>query len=133
MTLQVKTYTNSVSDINMDSEKVEALCFPLLFPSGERGYTNASKGRINPNGYAMARLLRPEKHGSDYLTAQARYAPFKNIDIRAGEPFTPTHQERCHGEFIRQRTLKCAHEGCIRRTHKFCQADWLEQHCYQVN
>jgi hypothetical protein len=42
-----------------------------LFPSGERGYTNASKGRINPYGYAMARLLRPEKNVSDYLTAQA--------------------------------------------------------------
>ncbi len=32
MTLQVKMNTNSVSDINMDSEKVEGLCFPLLFP-----------------------------------------------------------------------------------------------------
>jgi hypothetical protein len=32
MTLQVNTHTNSVSDINMDSEKVGGLCFPLLFP-----------------------------------------------------------------------------------------------------
>ncbi len=32
MTLQVKTHTNSMPDINMDSEKVEGLCFPLLFP-----------------------------------------------------------------------------------------------------
>ncbi len=32
MTLQVKTHTNSVSDINMDLEKVEGLCLPLLFP-----------------------------------------------------------------------------------------------------
>jgi hypothetical protein len=43
MTLQVKTHTNSVSDINMYSEKVEGLCFPLLFPHGEPGYTNLSK------------------------------------------------------------------------------------------
>ena len=35
MTLQVRTHANSVSDINMDSEKVEGLCFPLLFPHGE--------------------------------------------------------------------------------------------------
>ncbi len=32
MTLQVKMHTISVSDINMDSKKVEGLCFPLLFP-----------------------------------------------------------------------------------------------------
>ncbi len=38
MTLQVRTHTNSVSDVNMDSEKVEGLCFPLLFPHGEPGY-----------------------------------------------------------------------------------------------
>jgi hypothetical protein len=69
MMLQVKT--NSVSDINMDSENIEPLSFPLLFPSGERGYTNASKGCINPDGYAMARLLIPEKNVPDYLTAQA--------------------------------------------------------------
>jgi len=43
MTLQGRTHTNSVSDGNMDSEKVEGLCFPLLFPHGEPGYTNASK------------------------------------------------------------------------------------------
>jgi hypothetical protein len=30
MTLQVKTHTNSVSDINVDSEKVEILCFPIM-------------------------------------------------------------------------------------------------------
>ncbi len=30
MTLQVRTHTNSVSDVNLDSEKVEGLCFPLL-------------------------------------------------------------------------------------------------------
>ncbi len=34
MKLQVKTRTNSVSDINMNSEKVEGFCFPLLFPHG---------------------------------------------------------------------------------------------------
>jgi hypothetical protein len=43
MTLQVKTHTKSVSDINMDSEKVEVLCFTLLFSHGEPGYTNSSK------------------------------------------------------------------------------------------
>jgi hypothetical protein len=45
MTLQVKTHTNSVSDINMDSE----LCFPLVFPHGEPGYTNSSKSHLSPD------------------------------------------------------------------------------------
>ena len=51
----------NVSDVNMDSKKVEGLCFPLLFPHAEPGYTNASKSRLGPDEYVMARLLRPEK------------------------------------------------------------------------
>ncbi len=43
MTLQVKTSNGNVSDVNMDSKKVEGLCFPLLFPRAEPGYINASK------------------------------------------------------------------------------------------
>ncbi len=45
----------------MDSEKVEGLCFPLLFPHGEPGYTNESKSGMSPDEYAMSRLIRPEK------------------------------------------------------------------------
>jgi hypothetical protein len=33
MKLLAKTHTYSMSDINMDSGKVEGLCFPLLFSS----------------------------------------------------------------------------------------------------
>ncbi len=62
MTLQVKMHTNSVSDINMDSKKVEGLCFPLLFTIGEPGYTNSSKSRLSPDEYVMAKMLRPEKY-----------------------------------------------------------------------
>ncbi len=61
MTLQVKTHTNSVSDINMDSEKMEELCFPLLFPHGEPGYINLSKSCLSPDEYVLAKMLRPEK------------------------------------------------------------------------
>jgi hypothetical protein len=53
MILQVKTHTNSVPDINMNSEKVEGLCFPLLFPHGEPGYINSSKSRLSPDEYVM--------------------------------------------------------------------------------
>ncbi len=40
----------------MDSEKVEGLCFPLLFPHGEPGYTNASKSGMSPDEYAFIPL-----------------------------------------------------------------------------
>jgi hypothetical protein len=43
MTLQVRTRNGNASDINIDSEKVEGLCFLLLFPHAEHRYTNASK------------------------------------------------------------------------------------------
>jgi hypothetical protein len=72
MTLQVRTHTNSASDINMDSEKVEGLCFPLVFPHhGEPGYTNASKSGMSPDEYAMSRLIMPEKIGRTFMTAHA--------------------------------------------------------------
>ncbi len=94
MTLQVTMHTNSVSDINMDSEKVEGLCFPLLFPHGEPGYTNLGKSRLSPNEYVMAMMfLRPEKIQSEYMTAQANYAPFQCIDIHTGELFAPTNDQ----------------------------------------
>jgi hypothetical protein len=60
--LQVRTNTGNVSDINMDCEKVEGLCFPLLFPRAEPGYTNVSKSLLSPDEYVMARLLRPKKN-----------------------------------------------------------------------
>ncbi len=90
MSLQVRTHTNSVSDINMDSEKVEGLCFPLLFPHGETGYTNASKSCMSPDEYVMSRLLMPEKIGVNFMTAQAMYAPFECIDSCTGEDFVST-------------------------------------------
>jgi hypothetical protein len=75
MTLQVRTCIGNVSDINMDSENVEGLCFPLLFPHAEHGYTNASKSRLSLDEYVMARLLRPEKIGGQYMTATAAHEP----------------------------------------------------------
>jgi hypothetical protein len=97
MTLQVKTHTNSVSDINMDSEKVEGFCFPLLFPHGEPGYTNSSKSRLSQDKYEMAKMLRPEKIHGEYMTAQASYAPFQCTDICTGELFAPT-KDQCQVE-----------------------------------
>jgi hypothetical protein len=76
MTLQMKMHNNSVSDINMDSEKVEGLPFPLLFPHGEPGHPNSSKSRLSPDEYVMANVLRPEKIHGEYMTAQASFAPF---------------------------------------------------------
>ncbi len=80
MTLQVRTCNSNLSDINMDSEKVDGLCFPLLFPHAEHGYTNASKSCLSPDEYVMARLLRPEKIGGQYMTATAAHEPYLCID-----------------------------------------------------
>jgi hypothetical protein len=80
MTLQVRTRNGNVSDINMDSEKMEGLCFPLLFPHAKHGYTNGSKSRLSPDEYVMARLLRPEKIGGQYMTATAAQEPYLCID-----------------------------------------------------
>jgi hypothetical protein len=74
----------------MDSEKVEGLCFPLLFPHGEPGYTNASKSCMSPDEYVMSRLLMPEKIGGNFMTAQAMTAPFESMDSCTGEEFVPT-------------------------------------------
>jgi hypothetical protein len=109
MSLRVRTHTNSVSDINMDSEKVEGLCFPLLFPHGELGYTNASKSCMSPDEYVMSRLLMPEKIGVNFMTAQAIYAPFECIDSRTGEELVPTEdpsqidEHQVQGVSIRRR------------------------------
>ncbi len=89
----MKTHTNSVSDINMDSEKVEGLCFPLLFLHGEPGYTNLSKSRLSPDECVMAKMLRPEKIYGEYMTAQASYPLFQCIDIPTGELFAPTKDQ----------------------------------------
>jgi hypothetical protein len=89
MTLQARTHNGNVSDINMDSEKVEGLCFPLLFPHAEHGYTNASKSHLSPDEYVMARLLRPEKTGGQYMIATVAHEPYLCIDSQTGEPFAP--------------------------------------------
>jgi len=79
MKLQVETHSHSVSNVSLDSEKVEVLCFPLLFCHGEPGYTNESKSHLSPDEYAMARLLRPVKSVSGYMTAHAGYAPLQYL------------------------------------------------------
>jgi hypothetical protein len=92
MILHVQTRGYSVSHVNLDSEKVEGLCFPLLFPYGEPGYTNGNKHRLSPDEYAMSRLLKPEKGMSgNYMTAKADYGPYHFVDSRTGEPF----HDRC--------------------------------------
>jgi hypothetical protein len=40
MSLQVTTTNASISNVKMNSKHVEGLCYPLLFPHGEPGFTN---------------------------------------------------------------------------------------------
>jgi hypothetical protein len=73
MSLQVTTTNHSISDVKMNSEHVDGLCYPLLFPHGEPGLTNEMKDCISTADYVMARMLMPEKIGHKYMTAPARY------------------------------------------------------------
>ncbi len=88
MSLQVTTTNGSISDVKMNSEHVVGLCYPLLFPHGEPGFTNEMKDCISPADYVMARRLMPEKIGRKYMTAPARYySETQIIDSQIGEPF----------------------------------------------
>ncbi len=73
MSLQVTTTNGSISDVKINSEKVEGLCCPLLFPHGEPGFKNEMKDHISQADYVMARMLMLEKIGRKYMTAPARY------------------------------------------------------------
>jgi hypothetical protein len=73
MSLQVTTTNGSISDVKMNLEKVEGLCYPLLFPHGEPGFTNEMKDHISSADYVMARMLLPKKIGRKDMTAPARY------------------------------------------------------------
>jgi hypothetical protein len=48
---------------------------------------NASKSHLSPDECVMARLLRPEKIGGQYMTATAAHEPYLCIDSQTGEPF----------------------------------------------
>ena len=80
------TDSSRLCDISMDNKHVEPLCFPLLFPCGHAGWTREMKKDFTAEQYLMARLLKPEKLGSDFLTALAQYASAK-VDRHTGEPF----------------------------------------------
>ena len=116
MKLQVEKHLHSVSDVSLDSENVEGLCFPLLFCHGKPGYTNESKSHLSPDEYAMARLLRrPKKSVSGYMTAHAGYAPLQYIDSRTGEPFAPTELQ----SEVEEHKLQGVLIRCILRVNRF--------------
>jgi hypothetical protein len=88
MALQVTTTNGSISDVKMISEKMEGLCYLLLFPHGEPGFTNEMKDHIPPADYVMTRMLMPKKIGCKYMTAPVRYySETQIIDSCTGEPF----------------------------------------------
>jgi hypothetical protein len=77
---------SDLDDIAMDTKHVEPLCFPLLLPCGHPGWTRDMKRKLTAMQYLAARLLKPEKHGSTYLTGKALH-PSVKIDGRSCEPF----------------------------------------------
>jgi hypothetical protein len=88
MSMQVTTTNGSISDVNMNSEHVEGLCYPLLFQHGEPGFTNEMKDCISPADYVMARMLMLEKIGRKYMARPpGYYSETQIIDSCIGEPF----------------------------------------------
>jgi hypothetical protein len=87
MVIQTETRNNSISSISMDSEKVEPICFLLLFPLGESEWTNKWKHKLTVEAYIIAHMLIPEKIQGTYMTAEATHSPYLNIDGRTGNPF----------------------------------------------
>ncbi len=85
--LQMTTTNGSISDVKMNSEKVEGPCFPIFYPHGEPGYTNDMKKHLSPADYVTMRFLMPEKIGRNYMAAPARYSETQIIDSCTGEPF----------------------------------------------
>ncbi len=76
---------------------MEGLCFPLLHPHGDPGYSNLLKSRLSPDEYVISIILRFEKIHGEYMTAQASYAPFQCTDVHTGEIFAPT-KDQCQVE-----------------------------------
>jgi hypothetical protein len=61
--------------------------FPLLFPHGESGYTNAIKDCLSPTEYVMTKMLMPEKIKGKYMTALSEDYKLHIIDSRNGKSF----------------------------------------------
>jgi hypothetical protein len=53
MSIQIKAHNDDVSSVKMNSEKVEPLFFPILFPLEEDGWTNDLKDCITAEEYVM--------------------------------------------------------------------------------
>ena len=109
-------------DVKMNSEKVESLCFPLLFPHGEAGYTNNQKDHISPSQYVIARMLRPEKIDGKWMTAPARHLHNPQIiDRCTGEPFESYEDIDQEGQHL---IITCQHL----RVNQFMLMDRLAQY-----
>ncbi len=63
MSLQVTTTNGSISDTKMNLEHVEGLCYPLLFPHGEPGFTNKMKDHISPADYVHQKWFYAPYYG----------------------------------------------------------------------
>jgi hypothetical protein len=60
MSMRVCPRNGPISTVHMDSEAVEPLVYPLLFPYGEPGWIAYLKNRLAAGAYLMSRLLQPE-------------------------------------------------------------------------
>ncbi len=136
MMIQMTAHNNDVSSVYMTSEKVEPLFYPILFPHGERGWTNDLKDRITAEEYAMWRILMPEKYGSEYMTAIAVGPPFERLDSRTGYPFLPDQNSSEIEKFqiediIVCRTLRTNYFILMSRVGQYWLMDFYSHVCDQ--
>ncbi len=131
----VTTINGSISDVKMNLEKVEGLCFPLLFPHGEGGYTNGIKVCLSPAEYSITRMLMPEKIRGKCMTALSEDLKLQIIDGRNGKSFASDEdvcQVELHGMSINIRQhLRVNQFMMMERLAQYWLLDLYSQICDQ--
>ena len=77
-----------ISTVLMDSEAVEPMVYPLLFPYGEPGWITYLKDLLTAGAYIMSKLLKPELDvQGEIMEVESPHPPHEHIDSRTGYRF----------------------------------------------
>ena len=88
MSMRVCPRYGLIGTVHMDSEAVEPLVYPLLFPYGEPGWIAFLKDRLTAGAYLMSRLLKPERDDQgEFMEVESPHPPHEHIDSRTCERF----------------------------------------------
>ncbi len=88
MSMRVFPRNGHISTVHMDSEAVEPLVYPLIFPYGEPGWIACLKDCLTAGAYLMSRLLKPERDDQgEFMEVESPNPPHEHIDSRTCERF----------------------------------------------